>query len=1337
MKKSIKVLTAALALAGATAYGAKNPVSEKYALELKPTSKAQTAAVKLYKEAAGQPYVCYYKMTLKKGKAYTIWLTKESDASVKIRSAYPAEDFSKLAPIAEFVKTPCGDETRYVVSGKEWAMDIGDFDWDDDWGGDWGGDWGDEDLDWGKTPDSWTYYIIVEGKKGATATLNYIMANDVPTGVEANPLVIKPTATEASKKLAFKGKEYFVELKVKAGQRYYFGCASGKKANQLTIEDMYGGAFATYEAWSAKYNQAIQYVPETDGTLRFKVISTAGSGATGKLRFKVESARAIGKHKLTATLKAGKTVTCKPGYLNKPGSGYFDDIADECLYKFTAAKGKDYIVKTASVTRDLVLYLYDSKGKVIASNTSSGMGSKNVRVAIPAPKAKTVYYIGVCENLPVLNPPAPAYKKIKLAVKAVAKTTVGTIPLAPAPYTQSVSPDKVDKNGSDTVTLGESVWYVKFKLNGRKSVSYVFQPKAVKSVETTEKLAYKVYNSSTKKVAVSGTIGLGEAFSFKADATATYGVQISPEAGQGLDFHPFKLHSIGFISGKKCGSLTVKTEGASGAWALDSESVKYASGDSVILPTGKKTVRFGAVSGYSTPAKRAVTISSKKQSQLTVYYNDKWDPKDDKVKGATAWKLTTKKTYQKKHTLWADDAKDYYSFTVTEGYYYSFKIYGHKGDQVFDVKRADGKTYAKGVSTYVKRLMLPASKQKYYVIVRHASSATGGAYNLLGYCEKVGTVQFKTSAVTVKDTDTSVKLTVTRSAGKGALRVKYATADGTAKADDQFVKQSGYIEWKDGDKAAKTVTIKLIPKMLPVKGAKLDFTVKLADAATGKYLKASFPKGASSDKATVTITNTGTFKSAAAAYKSVYTDKAATVKESEVAPFRSGTFYGVIRENGGALSRGASELATVRFTVSAGKTEAEDTLSAKVKIADTVLTMAPGAGEPAWDEVAGQVCRKTFREVKTVCGQVCSNEMTIVVSGGDTTGSGWRTGVCEVTLKRHFASADGQSVEVGTYSGDLYRWNDKVADYLKKEFLFDGYYTVSLIPGQVLGTDRAAADSGVPMGHGYLTVSVGNTGKAKVAGLLADGSEVSLSATACGVVADANSYSKKLAMVIPIHQSDASSCFGGNIRLLMQEDKDHPDGKGYRIVADTSELLVWNVDSSNLTYEAKQGWRMDVYPVGGWYDKLANLQAYYNDHAKKFAVGAPITGFPKELLKSGYSYVTDPARLPGATEIDLVSDAFKVTGANPCSVKVAFTRATGVTSGTLKLLSANAKGKEKSVGVFNHYGVLTIDRDDCDGLEKPLADEVLDTGFMIRDVSVGGRIWKYSAPFSILATDWK
>ena len=47
----------------------------------------------------------------------------------------------------------------------------------------------------------------------------------------------------------------------------------------------------------------------------------------------------------------------------------------------------------------------------------------------------------------------------------------------------------------------------------------------------------------------------------------------------------------------------------------------------------------------------------------------------------------------------------------------------------------------------------------------------------------------------------------------------------------QYIAKDGYLSWKDGDKSAKKITLKLIPKTLPLKGKSLTFKVKLTAEA--------------------------------------------------------------------------------------------------------------------------------------------------------------------------------------------------------------------------------------------------------------------------------------------------------------------------------------------------------------------------------------------------------------------------------------------------------------------------------------------------------------------------
>ena len=163
MKRILLATLGVLFLAG-SGYGA-TPKKEKYAINLSPTSKLRTKKVQLYKtkdEDGKTTYRCYYKLTAKKGQAYTVWLTEKnsSNAKIRIRTAYgqdaisylcgdkPTADCKKRAwnvdePLARFEDIDCGVETRWLMSGKEWANEWAD-DWDttawtemiadDDWG---------------------------------------------------------------------------------------------------------------------------------------------------------------------------------------------------------------------------------------------------------------------------------------------------------------------------------------------------------------------------------------------------------------------------------------------------------------------------------------------------------------------------------------------------------------------------------------------------------------------------------------------------------------------------------------------------------------------------------------------------------------------------------------------------------------------------------------------------------------------------------------------------------------------------------------------------------------------------------------------------------------------------------------------------------------------------------------------------------------------------------------------------------------------------------------------------------------------------------------------------
>ena len=490
MKRIVLAALGALCFAG-SGFGAKNPLNEKYAKSLSPTKSVKKTTVKLYKTKDDDKktvYRCYYKIKIQKGKAYTVWLTgvNSTNSSIKIRTAYGQEAVDYACgdkktteckrrawnidePLARFEDIDCGIETRWLVSGKEWASNWTD-DWDttswtdaakdDDWG-----------IDWGKstTPSSWTYYILIEGNKGATAKLNYVQANKIPKGVAANPLVIKPKNKVQEKTLVdgFMGEFYYVQAKLKGGVCYRFGTKGGTSANKLSFDETYNlniGILGPYGTWNKSTNGAISYIPDGDQLVLMRIRSSKGYKAKGKIRFFMEKTKAIAKHK-SKSLAVKKPVTFKPGYLNKPGSGYFDLIVDQELFSIAAKKGKNYVVETSGASKDvpIVAYLYDSKGNILSTNRSKGSDSPDVRVVF-SPTKSAKYYVGVCEDHGVFDDFTPKYRKISITAYTISSTSK-TVKLSPVPGMKGAKPLKADVNGSQAITLGRTCWSAKCVIN--------------------------------------------------------------------------------------------------------------------------------------------------------------------------------------------------------------------------------------------------------------------------------------------------------------------------------------------------------------------------------------------------------------------------------------------------------------------------------------------------------------------------------------------------------------------------------------------------------------------------------------------------------------------------------------------------------------------------------------------------------------------------------------------------------------------------------------------------------------------------------------------------------
>lgn len=719
---------------------------------------------------------------------------------------------------------------------------------------------------------------------------------------------------------------------------------------------------------------------------------------------------------------------------------------------------------------------------------------------------------------------------------------------------------------------------------------------------------------------------------------------------------------------------------------------------------------------------------------------------DDTAKDATAWTLKNVETSFAR-TFAADNPEDNYKIAGKDGFVYDFSLASPlDGKAVFSITNA-ASGFVVSNATVAARIELPKTSAPYYLTVTHSAETSTNAddvcaYVLSGLYADVGSVKFAKTSVTVKESAVSAEMSVSRTKADGRVRVRYETVDGTAEAGTDYARASGVLEWADGDKKAKKIAVRLIPELVPVYDgeASKSFVVRLSPMDADELEADEYPAVIAGGRdCTVSIAETSKND---ATVESVYAAKAAkraTVKTDDV-PLSSGTFYGVLMEDGCALTNGMPRLASVTFTVSTAATPA---LSAKAAIAGKTHSFSA----KGWDEaVADGVKTRTLTQVQKVAGVVYTNVMEIAVrEGGTADGDGWLEAGADVVLTMNVPDANGKGVqEEIVYSGTLARGNAKIQGYLDIAQKFAGYYTMALMSGEDVSGGR-------PAGHGYLTATVDNKGTAKVVGMLADGkTKISVSSKACAIRADggsANGYS----MEIPVHHAKSSVCFGGTLRLYAVADEAWPDETGQKIVVDSSSLLLWCNDLSSSTYWGDEGYDIWLAPCGGWYDKVFNLQAYYLGQSISVATAA-VDEFPAEALADGYAYSTiaDPNGLALEFNGDkVVYDKKKAVksgklvdlenSTNVCNVSVKFTRATGLFTGGCSLWSESDDGaKQKEVSGFKAYGVFVLAREEA----TELSDEILASGFLVKSVKLvdedgltgrkKSRTWTFSAPFCIM-----
>ena len=317
----------------------------------------------------------------------------------------------------------------------------------------------------------------------------------------------------------------------------------------------------------------------------------------------------------------------------------------------------------------------------------------------------------------------------------------------------------------------------------------------------------------------------------------------------------------------------------------------------------------------------------------------------------------------------------------------------------------------------------------------------------------------------------------------------------------------------------------------------------------------------------------------------------------------------------------------------------------------------------------------------------------------ETIASGWyREGLVDIRMAALPDVKGAGYQEDVWYEGKIYRDNAKVAAWVAEAAKYAGYYTIALV--------NADAQMGEPRGNGYVTLTLDAKGKAKVTGVLPDGTAVSGSATVALVDTGVG-----VSVRVPLYLCKNPNVFGGWLALALNEN-----GVVVATLDAPETDLIWKNDNPASTHDGEDGFSLQLYPVGGYYDTVMNLRRYYleSELVVSLANGEDDLEELSAILPEGYEFVATPEGQPltldgskdsGTLTVDkqkLVKDDAKLTdfanSVNASNVAISFKRATGILTGTFDLWyqGANAKGvtEQKSLAKLKYGSILILNAED-------------------------------------------
>lgn len=857
--------------------------------------------------------VMYYTVTLKRGQAYTIWITggQASSMSLDVDTNWKYYEDKEIEPGASFdVESFDGGATQAAyLYAEDWTLP----------------EPGDEKDDY--DPKEGKYVVTISGEIGAQTTLGFTtgIKSFTVVGSEESPRVV----TMGNSWKSYSGKmiegAYSFKATLKAGRKYRVYTKGGSKAAGEITLDVDSGvsedddpdadeSITPDAAYTNAYNQAWVVIPEK--TAKYAFTLAGDDKQAFSFHYTAVPTRTIAAHPAIPLLEEnGYAAQFVPGRIANTHS-YYDEIIDEHLCKIYLPKGARWTFETEGATWPQRMVAYGPSGSVLSVNESLGNGAYDTRVTINA-SAAGVYYVGVCD--PSLDV-ADALAEAASAVILKGRDTSGLPPadawdsaddvyggasmLVPYPASTNDVVASIMTNAA-AVALGAAHgphamnandYYDCFALACRKGYTYKLRGKFADETDVSDlTLSAKVFTlrgKSEVNVATTGTLtpstadtdALGD-LTFKATTNAVHYVRVWVTEGKGLDFPGYNLYALAGVGTNALGVVQVEARGAAGTWSLNSEKMAYPAGMALTVSKNDAlTICANAVSGFTAqPASQVVAVPAWTDGAspvvVTNTYFDKYDakyvmstkkttnaktgkattvnvysPEDGDATAAGAFAITpAAKTATLKRTLWHDDPADHFAFTAATNVFYNFSVANTVagGDATLVVSNAAGVV---ATGTEMAKLRLPAGRT--YLIVTHGTAARADSAYTLAYSRAAaGVVSFTAAAFTVKEGTAYAALTLARTGTEGAVRVRYATQAGTAlPGTNYYPVTDGVVSWPAGNKATKTIKIRMVPDLQAHWAASnLTFSVRLYPEDKYELAADEYPAALGRDLAKVTI----------------------------------------------------------------------------------------------------------------------------------------------------------------------------------------------------------------------------------------------------------------------------------------------------------------------------------------------------------------------------------------------------------------------------------------------------------------------------------------------------